>query len=588
MNGAELMVYPNIERILKNLRARFWSMIVWIDQICINQEDTVEKSIQVAMMDKIYGACSELRICIPVPGVTIWGLWSEVLSWSNPGRYTEEYAPSNNNNNNNNNNITSSELLSFGSIEQWKALAKLLKNPWFHRIWIVQEVGLTREINFHYGHRDLRWGTVVRVVAALARSNLRRFPEVLSITELGRQKEIAAIDNVLVMENMRDQSKRKHLLETLILCQRFQATESVDKVFAVLGITLASYKGILDVDYSISSAAAFTKIAELLISVENGSRHFRILLFAGIGQSQIPDMPSWAPNWSIRMTTSSLGHRMTEMDFGASLVKEYSAIIHIHTLEGRRRSMVVNRGYKVDRIKLLVDLSELAEPESSATPFLNALAVSNQASEPYHTRQTQEEAFWRTIIADTHPLKRPAPEDYWRHWQHVFTRSDKLRTKSRDADEEKEFKELYRKLEYSSSADLIFTHLLATDLSKDQRDRESLASVTVAQQQTLCDRYSYYYSTNGYELLNNLWGRDTATSGSQRTYYDSFNNGLAWHSTWQWAGGRRREQRDILRLRRPLGYQKVDLAIQYHAEHSAVELQYDKRARKCCARCIQC
>jgi xyloglucan-specific endo-beta-1,4-glucanase len=62
-----------------------------------------------------------------------------------------------------------------------------------------------------------------------------------------------------------------------------------------------------------------------------------------------------------------------------------------------------------------------------------------------------------------------------------------------------------------------------------------LAPVTLAQQQTLCDLYAYY-STNGYELLNNLWGKDAATSGSQCTYYDGFNQGINWHSTWQWVG----------------------------------------------------
>jgi hypothetical protein len=36
--------------------------------------------------------------------------------------------------------------------------------------------------------------------------------------------------------------------------------------------------------------------------------------------------------------------------------------------------------------------------------------------------------------------------------------------------EESEFAELYRILGYASSPDLIFTHLLATDLSKDRRD----------------------------------------------------------------------------------------------------------------------
>jgi len=54
---------------------------------------------------------------------------------------------------------------------------------------------------------------------------------------------------------------------------------------------------------------------------------------------------------------------------------------------------------------------------------------------------------------------------------------------------------------------------------------------------TLCDQYAYY-STNGYEFNNNLWGRGSASSGSQCTYFDGMNgNGVKWRSDWQWAGG---------------------------------------------------
>lgn len=57
------------------------------------------------------------------------------------------------------------------------------------------------------------------------------------------------------------------------------------------------------------------------------------------------------------------------------------------------------------------------------------------------------------------------------------------------------------------------------------------------QQQTLCNQYAYW-SGNGYEINNNLWGRDAATQGgSQCTYLDSAsNNGLQWHTTWTWNG----------------------------------------------------
>jgi xyloglucan-specific endo-beta-1,4-glucanase len=63
------------------------------------------------------------------------------------------------------------------------------------------------------------------------------------------------------------------------------------------------------------------------------------------------------------------------------------------------------------------------------------------------------------------------------------------------------------------------------------------SSARVGRQQALCDQYAYW-SGNGYEILNNLWGRDAATSGSQCTYVDgSSSNGVAFRTTWTWQGG---------------------------------------------------
>nr|7EE2_A Chain A, glycoside hydrolase family 12 beta-1,3-1,4-glucanase [Chaetomium sp.]7EEE_A Chain A, glycoside hydrolase family 12 beta-1,3-1,4-glucanase [Chaetomium sp.]7EEJ_A Chain A, glycoside hydrolase family 12 beta-1,3-1,4-glucanase [Chaetomium sp.] len=57
------------------------------------------------------------------------------------------------------------------------------------------------------------------------------------------------------------------------------------------------------------------------------------------------------------------------------------------------------------------------------------------------------------------------------------------------------------------------------------------------QQVTLCEQYGYW-SGNGYEINNNLWGRDSATSGWQCSYLDgSSDSGIQWHTTWEWQGG---------------------------------------------------
>lgn len=61
------------------------------------------------------------------------------------------------------------------------------------------------------------------------------------------------------------------------------------------------------------------------------------------------------------------------------------------------------------------------------------------------------------------------------------------------------------------------------------------ASLGKRQEVELCDQYEYW-SGNGYEVNNNLWGMDAGT-GSQCTYVDSSSeSGIQWHTQWQWDG----------------------------------------------------
>ena len=58
------------------------------------------------------------------------------------------------------------------------------------------------------------------------------------------------------------------------------------------------------------------------------------------------------------------------------------------------------------------------------------------------------------------------------------------------------------------------------------------------QQKTMCGQYDYW-SGNGYEANNNLWGKGSASSGQQCMYIDgSSGNSVAWHTTWNWDGGK--------------------------------------------------
>jgi xyloglucan-specific endo-beta-1,4-glucanase len=46
------------------------------------------------------------------------------------------------------------------------------------------------------------------------------------------------------------------------------------------------------------------------------------------------------------------------------------------------------------------------------------------------------------------------------------------------------------------------------------------------------------YSASNYRVQNNLWGKSSATSGSQCSAFNSVSSsGVAWSTTWEWYGG---------------------------------------------------
>ena len=62
INDSEMSVKGNLHAALLHLRDPFIDRILWIDAICINQEDDEEKSHQVRLMAKIYAKASRVIV----------------------------------------------------------------------------------------------------------------------------------------------------------------------------------------------------------------------------------------------------------------------------------------------------------------------------------------------------------------------------------------------------------------------------------------------------------------------------------------------------------------------------------------------
>jgi hypothetical protein len=105
-------VTENLHDALSRLRYRYLDRILWVDAICINQEDNLEKQRQIRLMPKIYGLASR---------VVVW--LGEAADGSD--RALQEIRDAGN----------SKSRRSF-SQDSSQAIAALLQRSWFQRIWV--------------------------------------------------------------------------------------------------------------------------------------------------------------------------------------------------------------------------------------------------------------------------------------------------------------------------------------------------------------------------------------------------------------------------------------------------------------------
>ncbi|KAF2496925.1 heterokaryon incompatibility, partial [Lophium mytilinum] len=121
LDGGLFPVSRSIHSLLMAKRSNLHPRYFWIDSICINQKDNVEKSKQVGLMRNIYeeadmtlgwlgedpGAKKAVSLIKRIAGITSVDALSSLCSEPDSG---------------------------------WIEFEKFMSNEWFERVWIVQEI----------------------------------------------------------------------------------------------------------------------------------------------------------------------------------------------------------------------------------------------------------------------------------------------------------------------------------------------------------------------------------------------------------------------------------------------------------------
>ncbi|KAJ6438485.1 heterokaryon incompatibility protein (HET) domain-containing protein [Purpureocillium lavendulum] len=268
-----LHITVNLERALRYLRRRDSKRPLWIDAICINQQDYREKERQVRAIATIFKQSTQVLVwlgeeldpSIQENGPPLMPISEvfEVISAISEKKSVAEFVGNN-------------------PWERWTpSLLNFLKRPWFKRLWVVQETAMT-------WNPLLVWFTSNGAVAiANAFENIDALLNAWTWHQLWKHdKDLSA------------QELARRLIRLLFQFKgKFLCSDERDRLYGILGIICAPESSApTPIDYEKDAAAVFKELAVFLIE----SRNSLDILFgdrATFDSSGYPGKPSWVPTW---------------------------------------------------------------------------------------------------------------------------------------------------------------------------------------------------------------------------------------------------------------------------------------------------
>jgi hypothetical protein len=199
VDKSSLQITKSLDCALRHSRDTEKVMYIWADGICINQNDNIEKAQQVLLMGEIYSIVHHTVICLG-PGDSTSG---DVL------RRVQECFD----------NETYSSVELDGALV--RGLRKILNSPWFFRIWVLQELVLSRDPRIQWGRARCTWEALCQMVNMLSLSIF--MPEIRDAT---RESGRAQLEDTVSVSVLRSHYAITPVLNNLDFPQHQASTSS--------------------------------------------------------------------------------------------------------------------------------------------------------------------------------------------------------------------------------------------------------------------------------------------------------------------------------------------------------------------------
>jgi hypothetical protein len=292
LDGYRVDITVNLEEFLRQFRTEPGSEFcyIWIDALCIDQSNILERNVQVTRMASIYSKAYELRIWvgkeIDNTGLAInqfkkWGtkMNSADLQLAVINEFRNHEAP-------------------FGNRATRLGIYDLLNRPYWNRLWIIQEVALsTNDIHIMCGSQTISWNTVASVLFLFA-LELQRLDGLSRSDGFGRVDYFSRHHG---MKRLRDaiiiNGIFPRLSQLIRVAQVSAQQDEKDKIYGLMGIMDPAVAQAIRPDYSpsVSAPEVFLDFAKshILSTCSLDILHVETL----DPKEEAASFPSWVPQW---------------------------------------------------------------------------------------------------------------------------------------------------------------------------------------------------------------------------------------------------------------------------------------------------
>lgn len=384
-------VSSNLFEALVRLQRSDGPRYLWVDSICINQDDEEEKGKQVQLMCEIYRRATSVLVWLGSTdlhrAIAAFSILSAVASGGQvAGRPVG------------NAHFLSNGVSSVGvrglpggngppplDSELWEFVVQLFEARWFQRVWCIQEVAVARRATILWGDAEMSWRWV-----GLAASRIR-----VQLFQLVSRYDLSGIFNAYLMYRLSQGDAAAEpvipsFLELLAMTCQFHVTDTRDRIYGLLGLPTSdsdpqNRKLFIDPDYSVQLEEVNTKVG---VKVLTRSQSLKILCC--VQHRREITYLSWIPRWN-SIFTPMLAQFTGETAVSASghVISDHELVNDNRVLRARgiRLGTVVNQfGFfpTVDKLNDDFDNRKFPRPGSLDPPaarFRSLLGVFGKSDE---------------------------------------------------------------------------------------------------------------------------------------------------------------------------------------------------------------